>query len=242
MNESELHELSAEQIKQLKTQIKNQVETVEAINNMTRLRILLLLWIYEEQSINDLREKLGKSWPTVTKHLEILEESGILNTREVKSRGPYSKKIYSVKPDLLKSTRLQLDFLKLPPKDVVEIISHDLKSDEETLDIIKKIFEDFPPYYEELERNLREISPTRQNLEEFYLKKHVNFYVELLDEEEFEFYFNKYLEFLKDLETFRTERKKKKKQKMTKKHYAVFDLILPLKEIQEARTKRLWKK
>ena len=234
-------ELKPKEIENLKQQLKEQESIVEIINDFTRIRILLLLWIYKEQSINDLCEKLGKSWPTVTKNLEELEKGNLLDIREEKSRGPHNKKIYSVKPDLLKSTRLGFDFLKLPPKDVIEILSHDIASDAETLEIIKKIFEDLPPYHEDLESNLRQLTPTTENLEEFYKKKHVNYYVELLDEEEFEFYYEKYNEFLRELEDFRAKRKKQNKSLQTEKHYAVLDLILPIKQIQEARFKRFWK-
>lgn len=241
MPKIEENDLNQEKVEQLKVQLKIQEEIVEAINNTTRIRILLLLWAYNEQSVNDLCKKLGKSWPTVTKHLEILEEAGLLNIREEKSRGPKNKRIYSVIPDLIQYTRLGFDFLKLPPEDIIEILSHDIKSDAKTLEIIKKIFDDFPSYHDELDRILREITPTRENLEEFYFKKHVNYYVESLDEEEFQFYFKKYREFLDDLEAFRRERKKGKKSVLTTRPYTTFHIILPIREIQEARFKRFWK-
>lgn len=239
MPKIEENDLNQEKVEQLKVQLKNQEEIIENINHTTRIRILLLLWAYKEQSVNDLCKKLGKSWPTVTKHLEILESAGLLNTREVKSRGPKNKKIYSVIPDLIQSTRLGFDFLKLPTEDIIEILSHDIKSDAKTLEIIKKIFEDLPSYHQELERILIETTPT--NLEEFYLKKHVNYYVELLDEEEFEYYFEKYQEFLKNLESFRKKKREQRKSAQIEKPYAVLNIILPIKEIQKARFKRIWK-
>jgi predicted transcriptional regulator len=233
-------ELDQKEIEVLKAQIKRQTEIIEELNKMIRIRILILLWAYKEQSVNELCKKLGKSWPTVTKHLEALEKVGLLNSREVKSRGPKKKKIYSARPDLLQSTRLGFDFLKLPPEDVLEILSQDLKSDSKTLEIIKKIFNDLVPYHEELERKLREVKLSKNNLEDFYIQKHVNYYVEALDEEEFVFYFEKYKNFLNDIETFRSERKKIKGNDQTEKPYAVLHIILPIKEIQEARFKRIW--
>lgn len=241
MPKIEANDLSQKAIEQLKTQLKIQAEVVDALNKTIRIRILLLLWAYKEQSVNDLCKKLGKSWPTVTKHLEVLEKAGLLDTREEKSRGPKNKKIYSVKPNIIQSTRLGFDFLKLPPEDIVEILSNDLKSDAKTLEIIKKIFDDLTPYHKELERILREITPNRENLEEFYLKKHVNYYIELLDEEEYEFYFEKNQEFLENLEAFRNKRRDQRKSAQTEKPYAVLNIILPIKEIQEARFKRFWK-
>lgn len=242
MAEKEDSELNQKKIEQMKIQFKNQEEIIETINHTTRIRILLLLWAYKEQSVNELCKKLGKSWPTVTKHLEILERTGLLNTREVKSRGPKNKKIYSVIPDLIQSTRLGFDFLKLPPEDGMEILSHDIKSDAKTLEIIKKIFEDLPSYHAELERILKETTPTKENLEEFYLKKHINYYVELLDEEEFAYYFEKYQEFLNNLESFRKKKRAQRKSAQIEKPYAVLNIILPIREIQEARFKRFWKK
>ncbi|TFG14942.1 MAG: transcriptional regulator [Promethearchaeota archaeon] len=241
MVKSQENELNNIDVDQLKAQMKGISTVIQALNKTIRIRILLLLWAYKEQSINELCEKLGKSWPTVTKHIDILEKSGILEVREEKSRGPKNKKIYSVIPDLLQSTRFGYDFLKLPPEDVVEILSQDLKSDAKTLEIIKKIFDDLTPYHEEIGRNLREMTPNRKNLEEFYKKKHVTYYVEVLDEEEFEFYSNRYDQFLEELEAFRIERKKKDKKKRTEKPYVVLDIRLPIKEIQEARFKRFWK-
>jgi DNA-binding transcriptional ArsR family regulator len=231
--------LDSKAIEQLKQDIKIHTQIVDTINKTIRIRILLLLWIYKEQSINELCDKLGKSWPTVTKHLDALKD--VLDVREESSRGPSNKKIYSVKPNLLQATRLGFDFLKLDPKDIIEILSQDLQSDNKTLEIIKKIFEDLPPYHEELDRILHEITPTRENLENFYKKMHVNYYVEVLDEEEFEFYFKKYHEFIKELNDFREQRRKYKKSDQSQKHYALLDLILPIKNIQEARFKRFWK-
>ena len=115
----DINELSASEIKKLKADLKNRSDTIDAINNTTKIRILLLLWIYKEQSIKALCTKLGKSRPTVTGHLEGLEEAGLLDKREEKSRGKYNRKIYSVIPDIIKYTRLGFDFLKLPPKDIV---------------------------------------------------------------------------------------------------------------------------
>ncbi|MHA1254081.1 MAG: ArsR/SmtB family transcription factor [Promethearchaeota archaeon] len=241
MAEKENSELNQKKIEQMKEQLKNQEEIVEIINHTTRIRILLLLWAYKEQSVNDLCKKLGKSWPTVSKHLEILEVAGLLSIREEKSRGPKNKRIYSVIPDLIQYTRLGFDFLKLPPEDILDILSHDIKSDAKTLEIIKKIFDDLPSYHEELERILREMTPTKENLEEFYLKKHVNYYVETLDEEEFEFYFEKYKEFLENLESFRKKKRAQRKSAQIEKPYVVLNIILPIREIQEARFKRFWK-
>ncbi|MBD3194845.1 MAG: ArsR family transcriptional regulator [Candidatus Lokiarchaeota archaeon] len=227
--------------KQLEEQIAQQIKIADALNKMIRIRILTLLWIYREQSVNDLCEKLGKSWPTVNTHLEALEESGLLDIRRVKSPGPKNKKLYSVKPNMLKYTRLNPDFLKLPPEKVVEILMKDIESDAKTLTLIQKVLDDIPPYQEELQRKLKQMSPSNEKLKQFYLKKHINYYVETLDEEDFEYYFEKQMELFEELEEFKKEKKQKDSLEETEKSYILFQVILPVREIQKARSNRLWK-
>ncbi|MHA1490540.1 MAG: ArsR family transcriptional regulator [Promethearchaeota archaeon] len=230
-------------VERIKIGAKRQFEVVDAINKIIRVRILLLLWAYNEQSVNDLCVKLGKSWPTVTRHLNVLEKVGLLNVREEKSRGPKNKKIYSVIPEILSLTRFEENFLrKITPEDAIEIFSHDLTSDAKIIDIFKKIFDDIIPYYGELGRILREMQDVSvSQMEDFYLKKRVNYYVEILNDEEFEFYIKRYNELLKDFITFRSERAKQDKSVESEKPFATIHMVLPIKKIQEARFKRFWK-
>lgn len=242
MVESKSDTLSKSKTETLMRTIKQKTKVVEALNSLIRIRILILLWAYKEQSVNDLCEKLGKSWPTVNKHLTILEDAGLLDLREVKSPGPRDKKLFSTRADLLKYTRLGFEFLKLDPKDVLEILLEDVNSDGTTLKLIQKIFDDVIPYHEELVRKLKEIELDKEKLEEFYERSHVNYYVETLDEEEFDYYFERYKEFLADMEKYKEKRRKERGQEKTEKPYAAFHIILPLKKIQEARFKRFWNK
>jgi DNA-binding transcriptional ArsR family regulator len=241
MADSELTQSEKQNPEQIKKNLKIQEKVVATINKMIRIRILILLWAYGKQSINDLCEKLDKSWPTINKHLGILHKARVVEVEEVKSRGPKNKKLYSTVPNLIKETRLGYDFLKLPPKDVKEILARDIKSDAKTLEIIKKVFSDLNPYHEELGRNLREIKSDGETLKEFYNKKHVNYYVETLDDEEFsEFYHDRYKQFLMELEEFRNKKKSNKDPTDTDKPYIAFHIILPIKEMQEARFKGFW--
>lgn len=236
------NKLSESEARSLENQIKVKTDVVESLNSLIRIRILILLWAYKEQSVNDLCQKLGKSWPTVNKHLKAMKQAGLLDLRKVKSPGPKDKKLFSAKPDVIKYTRLGFEFLNLDPKEVMEILFEDIKSDEKTLEIIQKIFEDLIPYHEELLRKLTELEPTNENLEMFYKTRHVNYYVEVLDEEEFEYYFEKYREFLEEIEEYKDKRREELGDEKKERPYAAFHAILPLKKIQEARFKRFWNK
>lgn len=242
MVESESEKLSNAKIEKMKKNIEEKTQVVEALNSLIRIRILILLWAYKEQSVNDLCEKLGKSWPTVNKHLKILRNAGLLDLRKVKSPGPKNKKLFSARPDLIKYTRLGFEFLKMDPEEVLDILLEDVKSDEKTLELIQKIFDDVIPYHEELVRKLKVIKPTQEKLSKFYERSHVNYYVEILDEEEFDYYFERYKEFLEDMEEYKEKRRSELGPEKREKPYAALHVILPLKKIQEARFKRFWNK
>ncbi|MBD3214393.1 MAG: winged helix-turn-helix transcriptional regulator [Candidatus Lokiarchaeota archaeon] len=241
MVESDSGPLSKSNVEKLMENIKEKTEVVKTLNSLIRIRILILLWAYKEQSINELCEKLGKSWPTVNKHLNIMQKKGLLELREVKSPGPQDKKLFSAREDLIKYTRLGFEFLEeLDPDRILKILLQDVISDEKTLELIQKIFDDLIPYHEELVRKLKDIEPTRDNLKDFYKRAHVNYYVETLDEEEFEYYHKRYKEFLEDMEQYKKKRKSESGAERKEKPYAALHLILPLKKIQEARFKRFW--
>lgn len=216
-----------------------QLLIAETLNNLTRIRILLLLWTNKELSINDLCEKLDKTRPTILKHLKKLKSVGLIKVRRTEKR----TKLYHVIPNLLELTRLDLDYLKnLPSDEVKEILEKDLDSDKKTIHLIKRILEDSIPYYQDLKQKLKKmLDLSSEEIENFYRRKHINYYVEVLDEEEYQLYYKFYEQFLKELEDFRNKKKEEGDVINTEKPFAAFHILLPIKEIQEARFNRKWK-
>ncbi len=217
-----------------------QLKVAETLNDLTKIRILLLLWASGELSINELCEKLGKTRPTVLKHLKELKKTGLLKVQRKEKK----MKMYSVIPNLLELTRLDLEHLKsLPSAQVKRILEKDLDSDKKTIQLIKKILDDCIPYYQDLKKYLKEAHKlTPDEIETFYKRKHINYYVEVLDEEEYQEYFKFYEELMEKMDDFREKRKMQGKPNNNKKPFASFHIILPIKEIQEARFNRMWKK
>ena len=109
--------------------------------------------------------------------------------------------------------------------------------------IIIKVLEDMLPYYRDLTIILKEMdNPGISDLEEFYNKKHVNYYVDVLDNDEFDYYFEQYKKFLENLEEYRRNNRSKGVDGKAPKPHAAVHMILPIKRIQEAQYDRLWKK
>lgn len=74
--------------------------SLKAIADPTRLRLISLVAAYQggEACVCDLTEPVGLSQPTVSHHLKILVDAGILN-REQRGKWAY----YSIRPDTLEA-------------------------------------------------------------------------------------------------------------------------------------------
>ena len=245
MSEDSKKEFTEKDINQLKQAIAGRMLLAEQMQEFTRTRILLLLWAYKEQSVKELCEKLGKSWPTVNRHLVTLEKAGILDTREEISPGPKNKKIYSLKPNILMKTRTSLkEFRNIPSKDLKELLIRGFQSDSKTINIVKKVFDDIINYFEDLQRKIKEIDPSDfdnfRDLGDFLLRRRVSYYIEALDDVEFEFYMNEYHKLYNKLVAFREKRLEETKGEKVSRPFLAFHSIIPIKKIQEARFNRFW--
>ena len=70
--------------------------TFEVVAEESRRRILDLL-VEEERAVGDLADRLALSQPTVSKHLKVLREAGL-----VESRVDAQRRIYRVRPEPLR--------------------------------------------------------------------------------------------------------------------------------------------
>ena len=239
MTEPNEERISDKDLIKFKEQLERASNMAETLQPYLRVRILLILWSYCEQSVDDLCKKLGKSWPTVTRHLNAMEEAGIMNIREVKARGPKNKKLYSLKPNLIAMTRGDDKFVrKIPPKDTLYFLNKWLQSDQKTFELMKNIFDDLIKYLGDLMRQLKEVPSNSLELFDHYYDNRVHYYIESLDQEEFEFYFNKYQELREELKIFRESRAQSKEKVKNERIHATFHGIAPIKKIQEARFNR----
>ncbi len=226
----------------LRDNLQKRLDLAESLQKFTRTRILMLLWAYKELSVKDLCDKLGKSWPTVNRHLEDLNDAGVLDVREEKSPGPKNKKLYSMKPNILMYTRIAFrDIEGLSTEDTKKLFMKGFISDGKTMEILKSVLEDITPYFNVLQDmlNMEDIK-THDALKKFMIENRVSYYIEALDEKEFEFYLKKYSELYNELVNFRKKRLEELKGEKIERPYLTCHMLLPIKKIQEARVQRIW--
>ncbi len=229
-------------IEDLFLSIEKRLNLAESLHNFTRVRILMLLWAYKEQSVKDLCDKLGKSWPTVNRNLTVLIEAGVIDVRGIDSPGPKKKKLYSLKPDILMRTRIMSrDVQDFPVEKVKNLYIKGFESDGKTIETVKNVMEDIIPYFQDLQTTLSsEPLENHEDLQKFMIENRVSYYIEALDEEEFKIYLKKYSELYNEMVVFRKKRLEELKGEKVKKPHIVFHTIIPIKKIQEARIQRFW--
>lgn len=237
-NSLEVVETGYENVKDMAKRI---VRTIEALNNQTRMRLVTLLIMYKELSLNRLSKKLGLSKSTALRHLKELEENGLVNIRREKVRGPRLKQYYSVTPllrntpDPMKFVRLSHAMLrKIPPEEALEALISDLKADASFFSIIKMIFDDIITYNKQLQENLKEFRPTKYEVIEklFSTENHYRYSFWYLTKPQYKAFRLRYQEFTrmlrKDFELLTEENK----DAIDEKHpYFVFHTLIPLKKI-----------
>ena len=92
---------------------------LKALADRTRMRLVKALLDDEDESVNDLSERLGLSQYNVSKHLRVLKHAGIVDVRSVAQRReyfvakPFRKRLQKHGP-VLDFGCCSFDFSKLP--------------------------------------------------------------------------------------------------------------------------------
>lgn len=84
----------------------NSVTIIKALSDLNRLRVMWLLSYKDELCVCQITEILGIATPTVSKHMSILHNAGLVNSRK-ESRWVY----YSKGDEYIKNSQIQ-DFIK----------------------------------------------------------------------------------------------------------------------------------
>lgn len=213
------------------------MEILESLNNLTRLRLVMVLLIYNELSLDDLSKKLGFSKSTVSRHLGALRKTGIIKIRKEKVRGPRMKQYISVTQDLLQMARLGSSMLrKISPEKALEARILDLKNDMLIIRAIKNYLSDIIVYYMEIQKNMEDFLPKDHNsVEKVFSSGNVcRYYFWNFNEQQFEIFKAKYLEFFKSLKEELEKCKGTNPVETAETNpYFVWHLTVPIKKVYD---------
>lgn len=200
-----------------------------------RLKILMILYVYNELSLSNLSKKLDVSKSTVARHIKKLMDLGLIKIREEKVRSPRMKQYFSASPDLFEMTRLSNSILKDFPKELAfEARLQDINIDSNVFSLLRKMLDEAMEYNKKFLTKLKDVKPKNHRLiQDLFSSKNIcKYYIWNLDQEEFEVYKKNLLNFLFHLtEDFKILRKERANSKTFEKPYFILNLIIPLKKI-----------
>lgn len=217
--------------------IQNIIKMLESTNNLTRMRLILILLIYNELSLTSLSKKLGISKSTASRHLKALIKTNVIKIRKQKVRASRKKQYYSIIPNLLQIMRLSsFELRRILPEKALEARLLDLKSDKLILRTIKNFMNEILLYYEDLQEHIERDSPTsHHDIEKTFSTENVcRYYFWMFNKKQFEVFRTKYLEFLKDLlKEMEKYQNNNNEVKSEINLYFVWHLMVPVKKIYD---------
>lgn len=230
--------ISSDELKNKITQRAKQIMKInKSLNNKTRMRLILTLYVYNELSLGRLSKKLSLSKSTVLRHIKALENTGIVKIRHEKVRSPKLKQYYSVVPNILEVVRFSHSMMRhVSPKLALETHIKDLENDKYLFSVIANIFNGIIAYYNDLEDTVQEFTPSdHQTIENIFSSENLSrFYFWFLSKKQYEFFKVKYKEFFDDLMHGLKEIENKNIEKeFEERPFFVWHSVIPIKKILE---------
>jgi DNA-binding transcriptional ArsR family regulator len=145
-----------------KLTIKQHLEILKQIlsllNDNTRLRIIMLLFIHDRISLPDLQKNLQLTKSTISRQIQKFDSLRLINVEEVKVRGSIKSKIYSINRDLCRFPTTYINkMMKIPVNDVkiVELYQYEVYS--LVFAFYSKIYSAISKYYAETVEIIKKI-------------------------------------------------------------------------------------
>lgn len=96
-------------------------QVVKALSHPLRLRIIEVLKPGEEKNVYDLSKELGCAQPSISKHLAVLKNSGVLSFRKEDTKTYYKLRIPCVKEFLSCIDNILKDDLRIKKKELAKL-------------------------------------------------------------------------------------------------------------------------
>jgi DNA-binding transcriptional ArsR family regulator len=216
-------------LEDLMEDLKRSINVMEILDSVPRIRIALLLLIYQKLSLAQLSSLLNRSKATVTHHLKKFEDLGLLKVTRKDARGSIDAKVYEFTSAFFKSIRLSMDDLKsLKPEKAKNIFSTAIKKDQLIFELIKNIYEISEDFYQGIQTLLD--SNSLENIQKKYFKSPISYQFWFLDEEGYESYRELINEFNDKMREI-VKNSSQKKPEEIERSYCIFHSFLPLKHI-----------
>lgn len=154
---------------------KRRIRTLILLNDLTRLRLILLLIVFRKLSLTELSTYLGRVKSTTTHHLKKFDD--IITTSTKSLRGTAESNMYKLIPDFLEKLKVNTDDLKnIEKKNDQNLLHYIIQNDIKFFDLIINFFDLIKRVYEFIDdSNVAEKSDSNNKIQNLYLNNRVNY-------------------------------------------------------------------
>ncbi|MBD3215946.1 MAG: ArsR family transcriptional regulator [Candidatus Lokiarchaeota archaeon] len=182
--------------------LKTRSDILELIDSIPRLRIILLLIIYDKLSLTKLSNLLGRTKSTASHHLKKLDHLDILKISTKDSRGSIDAKVFELIEDFNPFETLNMEDVELLRDDLKDrILNLSLENNVKLLKVLKLLYEQIELYYHALESERpKQAQESLRKVKKEYLKSPFKYNIWFVSDNTLEKYKTLFKEFKGKLE------------------------------------------
>ena len=229
MNEMNSDLKSEKDAKALIDKYKRRIHTLTLLNDLTRLRLILLLIVFRKLSLTELSTLLGRVKSTTSHHLKKFND--ILEMSTKKERGTTDSNIYKLVPNFLDKLSVNVEDLKNIQKEENKHLFHYvIQNDIKFFDLIINIFDLIKQIYKFLDDSGSiEKSDSSINSQNVYIGNRIKYNAWFLTEEGKKSYEKLIKDFNKQMLVIMEQ--DEKNQKIAPRSYLILNTLIPLEKI-----------
>ncbi|MFW9915523.1 MAG: ArsR/SmtB family transcription factor [Candidatus Thorarchaeota archaeon] len=218
--------LSNSDITELSDKTKQVLANLEVYKSEIRLNIIILLLINEELSLGEIADFLQKSKPTISRHMKVLIELGLIEmyNKEEPQRGNIKRNYYSLNRGKLKFIEIQ-DAPKFQAPDMQDNLLAWYELNQSIFLLLDRINEFINVFGQSL-RFLIDHQTTPESLDQLLHTKMPKVNLRLLTETQYRKFEEKLDNFLLEIKEIVSE-----EDDDQERPYMFLDILLPIKEL-----------
>ncbi|MFX1257398.1 MAG: hypothetical protein ACFFAN_06050 [Promethearchaeota archaeon] len=208
---------------------KGRTQTLKLLNDLTRLRLILLLIVFRKLSLTEISSYLGRVKSTTTHHLKKFKD--FLKITKKQGRGTINSNIYELVPNFLEKLSVNFEDLKHIPKEKNKNLFHYvIQNDIKFLELVKRIFDLVRYFYEKInESSSNDKTESLNKAQRLYLENLVKYNAWFLTEKGKKSYEELIKKFNYQMQEIIDQDEKNKEKKA--RTYLVLNAFIPLEKV-----------
>jgi predicted transcriptional regulator len=209
------------------------LDLIKVLKNPVRLQIYFLLFFYPELNVSEIAQKIHCSKATVSRHLNAMEQAGILESRVSEYKRSITPKYYHLPiermMEILPFESRAMHNIPKTPQDRLAYYKKSVNAIRAAVYLTQQGLEFLNPLLDGLDNNLEDIHKADEVFSAYFsseVEKKIDFQTIVISENVLPEYYRLWQKFRKDVEAL-------EKTNKTDHSYIVFETVLPFRRLIE---------